>query len=319
MDNNSKILLNFLESILGKSKYTSKGNYSFKCPNNCHPTKHKLEIDINTDEKGNNPWNCWICGSKDGFRGKKIISLLKKIGVNKSKIDEFKLILTPGHKIEYKEDIVELPKEFIPLTDINNISQYNLIVAKHVIRFLKSRGLNKEDIIKYNLGFCPSGKFENRIIIPSYDQHGKLNYFTGRVWDDEIEPHYKNPLINKDIIGFEYFINWNLPIILCEGAFDAMSIKRNVIPLFGKEILPKLMTKIVSSEVKKIYIALDQDAQENSLKWAETIMNYGKQVYIVNLGDKDPNKIGFENFFNIIHDIKSPLNFQELFKLKLSI
>ena len=55
-------------------------------------------------------------------------------------------------------------------------------------------------------------------------------------------------------------INWNVPIVLCEGAFDAISIKRNAIPLFGKNISKKLMQKLVTSEVKKVYLALDKDA-----------------------------------------------------------
>ncbi len=37
-------------------------------------------------------------------------------------------------------------------------------------------------------------------------------------------------------IPFEIFINWNSPIIRCEGMFDAISIKRNAIPLLGKNI-----------------------------------------------------------------------------------
>jgi hypothetical protein len=74
------------------------------------------------------------------------------------------------------------------------------------------------------------------IIIPSYDANGKLNYFTARSFEKDPYTKYRNPETSRDIIPFELFINWDLPIILCEGPFDAMAIKRNAIPLFGKNI-----------------------------------------------------------------------------------
>ena len=60
-----------------------------------------------------------------------------------------------------------------------------------------------------------------------------------------------------------------IPIILCEGLFDAMAIKRNAIPLLGKNIQSNLMKKIVTSVVNKIYIALDRDAIKQALNFCE--------------------------------------------------
>ena len=41
-------------------------------------------------------------------------------------------------------------------------------------------GVNKEDITKYNIGYCDGGMYSNRIIIPSYDLDNRLNYFIAR-------------------------------------------------------------------------------------------------------------------------------------------
>ena len=114
------------------------------------------------------------------------------------------------------------------------------IIKEHAIRFLRKRGFNSEDIDRYNLGYCSEGIYNNRIIIPSYDSDGKLNYFVGRDFYNS-SFKYKNPPVPKDVIGFDLYVNWSLPIILVEGVFDAMSIKNNSIPLFGKTILPKLV------------------------------------------------------------------------------
>ena len=92
------------------------------------------------------------------------------------------------------------------------------------------------------------------IIIPTYDKDGRLNYFTARSFDKNSYIKYRNPQASRDIIPNEHFINWRLPIIICEGLFDAISIKRNAIPLLGKNIQSNLMKKIVSSFVQKIYI-----------------------------------------------------------------
>ena len=174
------------------------------------------------------------------------------------------------------------------------------------------------DIKKYNIGYCSYGDYKNHIIIPSYSENGELNYFTARSF--EINPYnkYKNPDTSRDIIPFELFINWNLPIVLCEGPFDAIAIKRNSIPLLGKNIQNSLMKKIVTSTVTKIYIALDQDAMKQSLKFCEQLLNIGKEVYLVVLPGKDPSEMGFEFFTKLIQTTQ-PLTQYKLMEKKLSL
>ena len=156
------------------------------------------------------------------------------------------------------------------------------------------------------------------IIIPSYDEKGNLNYFTARNFDKNSSIKYRNPDVSRDIIGLELFINWNTPIILCEGMFDAIAIKRNVIPLLGKTIQNSLMKKIVNSTVQKIYIALDKDAIKQALNFCEMLMNEGKEVYLVDINDKDPSDMGFEKFTNLIQNTL-PLTFSNLFEKKLQL
>ena len=109
-----------------------------------------------------------------------------------------------------------------------------------------------------------------------------------------------------------------MPIILCEGPFDMMAIKRNVIPLLGKNIQDKLKKKLVTSQVQKIYIALDKDAIKQALSFCEELLNEGKEVYLVELQDKDPSEMGFENFTKLIQTTQ-PLTFSNLFEKKLEL
>jgi len=309
MSNNALVFL--IDSVLGKGKSTSRGNRAYHCPECKH---HKLKLEINLEETSPHfqSYQCWVCG----FKGKKLTTLFKKIEVDKSKINQLRLLVkTDAEKIEIIDDKKAiLPKEFIPLTN----AQLNSLTAKKAVSYLKNRGITKEDIIKYNIGYCEFGLFSNMIIIPSYDAKGKLNYFTGRSFEKSSFVKYRNPETSRDIIPFELFINWDLPLVLCEGPFDAIAIKRNAIPLLGKNIQSNLMKKIVTSTVKKIYIALDSDALKQALKFAENFMNEGKEVYLVKLKGKDPSEMGFSNFTNLIQNT-FPLTQYELLEAKLSV
>lgn len=309
MTNNALTFL--IDSILGKGKSTSKGNRAYQCPE-CKHYKLKLEINLEETSPHFQSYQCWVCG----FKGKKLITLFKKIGVDFDKINQLKLLIKTDVKqveiIDNKKVI--LPKEFISLINppINNLT------AKRALSYLKNRGLTKEDIIKYNIGYCEFGKFTNMIIIPSYDVNGNLNYFTARNFDKNSPIKYKNPDITRDIIGLELFINWNVPIILCEGMFDAITIKRNAIPLLGKTIQKNLMKKIINSTVQKIYIALDKDAIKQALNFCEILINEGKEVYLVDINDKDPSEMGFEKFTNLIQNTL-PLTFSNLLEKKMNL
>ena len=172
------------------------------------------------------------------------------------------------------------------------------------------------DVIRYNVGYCEEGVYSNRIIIPSYNSDGELNYFVGRdIYSGGMK--YKNPPVSKDVIGFDLFINWDEPIVLCEGSFDAMAIRRNAIPLFGKTIPKKLKMKIYEKKVKQIYILLDSDAIKDSLKITDDLMRNGIDVYFVNLKEEDPSDMGFKKIINLIKQTKQT-SFYDLMRMKLN-
>lgn len=307
----NQLLLSLVNSVLGQGKKTSRGNYSYNCPF-CNHHKPKLEINFTENKEENNPWNCWVCGAK----GKKLLSLFKKIKTSPEKLKELKSYIKNSSFSEdliipKLEEIISLPKEFISLTTGSGIT------FKHALSYLKSRGITNNDIIKYNIGYCEYGPYKNMIIIPSYDEKGNLNYFFGRSFEKN-SSFKKNPPISRNIIPFELYINWNVPIILCEGMFDAISIKRNAIPLLGKNIQSELMKKLIQSSVKKIYIALDQDAIKQSLKHCETLMNEGKEIYLVDLKEKDPSEIGTKRFIQILQTT-FPLTYENLMEKKLQL
>lgn len=309
------ILSGFLDSVLGASEAASKTNRKYVCPFHVSnpPGKKKLEIDIVTDSEGNNRWACWACGAK----GRSVHSLLWKMGAKKSDVEVLDTIVVRNkdHKNEQERFNGLLPEEYLFLPDADS----RHIIAKHAIHYLKKRKILEEDIYRYQIGFCDDGPYAERIILPSYDSDGKMNFFVGRSFEAEPFMKYKYPKVSRDIIPFESFINWDLPIILCEGGFDMIAIKRNVIPLLGKTISPSLKKKLISSKVQKIYVVLDTDALKASLAHCEDLISYGKKVYLVIPEDgKDPSDMGFEKFTKMIQKAK-PLTMSQIVKLKMTI
>ena len=306
----NELLVNLVNKVLGKGKHTARGNRAYTCPY-CNHKNPKLEINFDDSVKGN-PWHCWVCDKK----GTKLTPIFKQIKASPEQFSELTKLVGSEVYREVKRDksAVQLPKEFKSLFEISKED----IVGRHALAYLKKRGVGKHDILKYNIGYCKDGLYANMIVIPSYDEQGNLNYFTARNFNPHSKLKYKNPPTSRNIVPFELYINWSSPLILCEGPFDALSIKRNVIPLLGKQIQSNLMKKIVTSEVKKVYIALDQDAQKDALKHCELLLNEGKEVYLVDLKDKDPNEMGFTEFTKLIQNT-FPLSQYDLMERKFNL
>ena len=269
--------------------------------------KPKLQVNIQTGK-----WHCWV--SNQG--GHNLYQLFKKAGAGYNDFKELNKLL--GDVSFYKKDDdtttddVRLPQEYKSLSDPFDTS----LIKEHAIRFLRKRGITKEDITRYNLGYCQSGKYNNRIIIPSYDSKGQLNYFVGRDFYSSNFKYMNPPNVAKDVIGFDLYINWSLPIILVEGVFDAMSVKSNSIPLFGKTILPKLYKKIVEKKVKDIFIILDSDAFDDAIRMTEKFVNEGINVNFVKLNGQDPNDLGYKKMITKINN-SLPMDFKQIMEMKL--
>ena len=265
---------------------------------------------MHTNEEGKNFWECWVCQTK----GTTIRSLLYQLKTPKESAFEILRYVPKGGSIEYKNiSILEIPKEYQPLHNASSSS----VVANIVKKYLYDRGLTDNDFIKYSIGYCTTGDYGGRVIIPSYNGSNQLNFFVARTYDGNYYK-YKNPEASKDIIFFENLINWDQPIILCEGVFDAMAIKRNAIPILGKSISTSLYKKIITGKVKDIYIALDTDAKDRALEVGEKFLNQGKRVFLIDLPDKDPSEMGFKAFTEHIQTARE-LDLSSLMMHKLDL
>jgi len=304
---NQNKIVNLLNRVLNSNgkKLKKQNEYMYWSPFISHH-KPKLQVNIQTQK-----WHCWV--SNTG--GRTLFQLLKKVGASHQHFDELaELVDTKTYvntRTQETKVSLSLPTEFKPLWNGNDG-----IVKRHALSYLYKRGITDSDILKYNIGYCDEGLYSNRIIIPSYDSDGHLNFFVGRDFYNS-KMKYRNCTTTKNIIGFDLFINWDEPIILCEGVFDAMAFKRNAIPLFGKTVMSTLQKKIIESRVKVIYLALDNDAIDDAIKISDNFINNGVDVRMIKFKEKDPSETGFESLLYLINKT-TKTKFSDLMRLKLN-
>jgi len=305
----SVFIPDILESFLGhpKKHNETSGQIAFDCPA-CAESKGLSQ----GDGKGNLEVNykrgvfkCWSCGEENHMHGP-IGSLIFRYGT-KDLLHNYNQIKPDfGYKLDDNVDEVlhielKLPDGYKRLTD--TVNGYR--GKDDAMTYLKVRGITSQMINYYDIGYTMEGKFFGRIIIPSYDTKGFLNYFIARSFIRKVFPAYKNPDAEKQRIIFnEKKINKDCTIYLVEGVFDHMPIP-NSIPLLGKIISDVLMEFLYTTNAD-IVIMLDADAKIDAIKNFKKL-NVGELEGRIKLctppNELDPAKI-FENYGTKgIHDL----------------
>jgi len=270
--------LSIIKQSLG-SYYESNDELLFYCPKCKH---HKRKMSVNVEK---NVFKCWICD----FRGTDLIKVItnndlkskwrqltQQVDVTRfSELSEMFYSEDSNQSVDY----VELPEHFSTLTT-HKLSS----TGQRAKTYLLSRGVTHKHIMMYKMGFCYHGTFSNRIIIPSYDSNGVLNYFIARSFNDKAYK-YKNPKCSKDVVFNDIFIDWEQPITLVEGFFDSIKYD-NSIPILGSTLNVKsqLFKKIVD-RCKTVYICLDKDAKRKELKIIKNLLDFGVKVYKIEIYD----------------------------------
>jgi len=260
------LLVDLLLTMFGEPKSVNEfsGQMSVDCPVCSYDIK---ELD-KTDGKGNleinfhqHVYKCWACAETHNTYGH-LGKLIDKYGSKKDK-KVYKLIRPD--EFEKKEKVykpMELPKEYKKFEEIHPLH----IPRKEAYNYLKKRGIGDDIINKYNIGLCVEGEYAGRIIVPSYNKKGELNFFVSRSWNPRSRLKYKNPEAAKDFLIFnESLIDWKKDIYLVEGVFDSFFLD-NSICLLGKYINDNLWEKLYTKAKKNIIVCLDGDAYTDAKK-----------------------------------------------------
>jgi hypothetical protein len=224
-------------------------------------------------------------------RGKNLYRVVRRFGTSHDKarwreftdaIEYDKLEDLFEEKIEEKQ-VVEMPQGFVSLAS-KDVPPTGFAARN----YLRKRGIDKTDIMWWKMGYCATGEYEGRIIIPSFDEEGDLTYFVSRSYDNRFYPKYKNPPVSKNIIFNDLFVDWSSDIILVEGVFDAITAGRNAVPILGSTLNQNsvLLRKIVKEDAG-VYVALDPDAKKKELEIIKTLLDFDIEVWKVDIGDNE--------------------------------
>jgi len=252
---------------------------SVKCPKCSKPGSPKKKLVINL-EKG--MYHCWVCGLK----GRNVIRVVKMVSLSAAEHPAFKKwaknskFSLEGKLDETFVEKLKIPKGFRLLGD-NILAKDPDIRA--AVKYCRSRGLTDREIWKYRLGTCTISNFRRRVIIPSFDDEGALNYYSGRSIDPENKFKYLNAKVSKkDVIFNELNIDWAQELVLVEGPFDLMKVRSNVGCLLGSH-LPEdsLLFKQIVKRQTPVLLSLDNDAINKMHNIAKVLTSYGVRVRYV--------------------------------------
>jgi hypothetical protein len=284
--------LQVLTDVLGRSK-KSNDEHLFRCPY-CEHSKYKFSVNISK-----NVYKCWICDT----RGRHLRRIIRRFGTFKQRqswdeltnevdLSSFDSIFDIAAEQE-SEQSIDLPNEFISLANSNLP-----ITARPALKYLKDRGVTRPDILRWKIGYCSSGQYENRIIIPSFRDDGYANYFVARTYSKHWK-RYLNPPASNNIVFNELYIDWDSDLCIVEGAFDAI-VAGNAVPLLGSSLREnsKLVQQIVRHDTP-VYLALDPDAKAKEQKITKMFMQYDIELYKVDIsGFDDVGEMTKEQFRN---------------------
>jgi DNA primase len=252
-------IVEIISEFLGEPKkvYENTSQVSWNCPV-CDEGGNKGNLEVNIEKS---LFHCWSCGDYEGTHGS-LGKLFDKFGNKKQK--KLYQVLKPETiiKRERKKKTLKLPDRFTQFKDSSKVYP----IRRQAMNYLNSRGITDDMIERYGIGFCDNGDHAGRIVIPSYNKKGELNYYIARSWDPMSRAKYKNPEAEKDkIIFWENLIDWNKDIFLVEGAFDGLFLD-NVIPMLGKHMSELLFETIYMNAKSNVIICLDADAWQNAVK-----------------------------------------------------
>lgn len=275
---------------------TNKGNIQVKCPK-CEEEynedgrilkKLKLAIDVDTHDR----FHCWTCG----FKGWTIVRLLRKY--KSSFYAEYLKRFATEEDILKDEDIegesvkkVVLPDDFQLLAT----ADYGNFVVRESINYLKERGVRYQDLWYYKFGISKEWPWKNRVVMPSFDENGKLNYLCGRdITGKQKFKYCDSDVPKKNIVFNDLNIDWTKEVTITEGIFDLIKCNRNSVPVLGSDLSFRSMLFLkIAQNNTPVLLAFDKDMRDSKLpKVVKMLMGAGIKVRVLNYSLLDGHDVG---------------------------
>lgn len=297
--------LKFLENngihFITSGPNVANGNVNIKCPW-CGVADSSEHLGINIETGF---WGCWRSTSHRGRKPHRLVQRLlgcsferaqQIVGTEKTiDISDFEKLANDPDSIFTKDDILVSKSKGLKMPDIfKTISKKTKASTKFWDYLVTARGFKEKDVNElidlYDLRYCVSGNYTNRLIFPIYDR-GRLVCWTGRSIDKaslryltlshkEITAKKRNePLARENIKHLVYnkseiMHTGGRILFITEGPFDALKLD-----FYGRKydcratclfsMTLQREQEYVLSELSKVFdklvVLLDQKEQQGSI------------------------------------------------------
>jgi len=296
-------------------------NAQFWCPFCKHADSKKRKLAVRVDD---GVVHCWVCN----WSARSPLRLCPVLGAPAELRDKLREAYGDVGAVVDDEAIVEevaaeLPSDFVLVCDEidRGVRHPDKLAA---IRYLEARGVTYNAAKHFRLGLSNKSIYQRRIIFPSFDGSGSLNYVTARISDDETTFRYFNTQRQRSSLVFnEIDVAWDRELVLVEGPFDLLACNgMNAVPMLGSWLDEDylLFNRIVANRTP-VVLAFDPDAKAKQEKVAKRLLQYEIAIRVVDWtgysDDSDPSKVGHEAFKKLVKSA-SPYTEENAFKSRMN-
>tara|TARA_Y100001970_G_C14241839_1_gene865410 strand:+ start:1439 stop:2374 length:936 start_codon:yes stop_codon:yes gene_type:complete len=294
--------IKFLTNVFGESKLQNdEVELTVRCPKCGKPGKKKLCIRLDSDL-----YHCWVCN----IRGRNVAKLIqmKKPNLVSEYMQRFKPAgFTYNNSLSIPEfDPIVLPEGFNLIME--SLHDPDAIAIR---KYAHSRGITDQMLWRYRIGYSDDWKLRRRLIIPSFDSSGDINYWVARAIDSDAYIKYVNAKAPKVAIIFnEIDLDFTQPVYLVEGPLDLVKcINLNSTCLLGSSLSENsLLFYELAANNTPVILCLDPDAKKKQDNIADLLASYNLEVSYLNLTEGD---VGDLSPKEVVHLVSKPVKWNE--------
>lgn len=195
---------------------------------------------------------------------------------------------------------VPLPTEFHPLHGATST------FSQPYRRYAERRGLTPDLIRAYNIGYCVTGRYSKRLVVP-VTHLGTNVSFVARAISEKKRPKVDTPSGNEQ---GSYLFNldhiWGRKdAVIVEGVFDALALPEIAVATFGKKISDAQVYALAIAGIESVTYVWDADAKAEITKASERLnLAFPSSKVVFLPGEEDPSSIGHAG---MLHYLKTAL------------
>jgi len=289
----------FLQSA-GLDVQERNGEVAGECPY-CHHKRTSFYVKV-----GVGIWKCHFC-NESGWALRLIEKVtrcttqeaLDRIMAHRTSVysdDEWEVV-----EEEEPPPVIELPEGFHLLAESNGET------AQRYRAYALTR-MTTSQIVEYKVGFCATGYYRGRIVVPVYHLGSLVNWVARAI--SATNP--KKVLTPPGNEQYSYVFNlekiWGHDTaVVTEGVFDCLAAGNKAVATFGKKITDTQVNVLIDAGVRHLILTWDSDAQQEIWDNFNQLRMAFDSVLVVELPTgADPASIGHNGMVELLKTAHAP-------------